>query len=359
MDLVPRYAGPDTNGLNPMAVTCSSGVRDAAADPFRERSRQPFSARKQILGGSFLFESNSAALLHIVEQAYGGLPAHRLPTVAKDFRVELRLVPRDAPSAVEPPPVRTQSGAGTLCGIMDACNYAILMPEQHRALVVASEDMLQRPYHLRYELIEFAVFTLASRGMGLVPLHGACVGHRGRGVLLLGASGAGKSTLALHSLLRGLDFLAEDAVFVQPDSLVATGVANYLHVQADTLRFVEDARARSWIDESPVIRRRSGVAKFEADVRLGYGRLAVAPLALVGAVFVSHQAAGDADALLSPLPEADIAAMLAADQPYAAAQPNWPCFERQLRRAGVHRLRRGGHPRASVDALLSLLGKED
>lgn len=331
-------------------------MSDAHADPFRERARQPFSARKQILGGSFLFESNSVALLQVVDQAYGGLPSHHLPVSAKEFRVELRLVSRNVSSAIEPPPVQTQSGAGMLCGIMDACNYTVLMPEQNKALVVASEDMLQRPYYLRYELIEFAVFMLASRGLGLVPLHGACVGRHGRGVLLLGSSGSGKSTLALHSLLQGLDFLAEDAVFVQPESLYATGVPNYLHLQADALRFVDDKHARRWISESPVIRRRSGVAKFEVDLRQGYGRPAARPLEVVGAVFVSNQPVDDASELLCPLPEYDIASLLAADQPYAAGQPGWFRFEQQLQRVGVYQLRRGSHPRASVDAVLQLLG---
>lgn len=91
------------------------------------------------------------------------------------------------------------------------------VPQRH-AMLVVSEDMLAHAYHLRYELIEFAVFLLAARGIGLVPLHGACVGQRGRSVLLLGASGAGKSTLALHSLLHGLEVLSEDGVFVAPDS---------------------------------------------------------------------------------------------------------------------------------------------
>ena len=36
-----------------------------------------------------------------------------------------------------------------------------------------------------------AVFTLAARVQQLVPLHAACVGLKGRGVLIMGASGAG------------------------------------------------------------------------------------------------------------------------------------------------------------------------
>jgi hypothetical protein len=333
-----------------------ASVTDAGADPFCERVSHHFSVCRQILGGRFSFESTSEALLNLVEAAYAGLPSHTFPMSAPEFRIELRLLPRQiSPSTAEPPPVRVQSGAGLICGVMDASNYVVLAPEQHRALVVASEDMLDRPYHLRYELIEFAVFTLATRGLGLVPLHGACVGRQGRGILLLGASGSGKSTVALHSLLQGMDFLAEDAVFVQPESLLATGVANYLHVQADALRFLDDDETRRWISQAPVIRRRSGVEKFEVDLRQQHGQLAAAPLELVGAVFVSSESAEGPDVLLSPVPAAEIAARMFADQSYAAGQPGWDRFVQRLTQVGVHQLRRGRHPWDSVDALRWLL----
>lgn len=334
-----------------------AGVQDAGADPFCERPAvRRFSVCRQILGGCFHFESTSEALLDLVEAAYAGLPSHHLVMDAPEFRIELRLLPRQAsPNAAEPPTVRVQSGAGLLCGVMDASNYVVLAPGQYRGLVVASEDMLSHSYHLRYELIEFAVFTLATRGLGLVPLHGACVGRQGRGILLLGASSSGKSTLALHSLLQGLDFLAEDAVFVQPESMLATGVANYLHVQADALRFIDDDATRRWLNQAPIIRRRSGVEKFEADLRQGHGLLAAAPLELAGAVFVSSQLADDPDVLLSPVPNDEIAARLHADQSYASGQPGWHRFEQRLMQLGVHQLRRGSHPRDSVKALRRLL----
>ncbi|HVX05043.1 MAG TPA: hypothetical protein VHA71_07980 [Rhodanobacteraceae bacterium] len=218
-----------------------------------------------------------------------------------------------------------------------------------------SDDMLQHAYHLRCELIEFAVFVLATRAIGLVPLHGACVGRRGRGVLLLGGSGAGKSTLALHGLLHGLELLAEDAVFVRPGDLLATGVPNYLHLKSDALDFVADGAIRAWVAHAPVIRRRSGVRKFEVDLREECGRPAMGPLSLVGAVFVSAQPADSPDALLVPLDACEAGVLLDADQPNASRQPSWQPFKRQILDRGVHQLRRGRHPRDSVDALCRLL----
>jgi len=328
----------------------------SVADPFGERIRPKVCVRRQILGGRFRFESDSAELLALVDAAYGGLPEHRFSTVSPEFRVELRVVPRESATARDtPPPVRTQAGAGLLCGTMDEANYVVLVPAQHRALVVVSQDMLAHPYHVRYELIEFAVFMLAARGLNLVPLHGACVGQEGRGLLLLGASGAGKSTLALHALLDGMDFLAEDGVFVQPESMSATGVANFLHVKRDVLRFIDDAAVRDWIETSPVIHRRSGVAKFEADLRESGGHQAPAPLRVVGAIVVSAEMAVDPTRLLRRLPWEHVASLLAIDQPYAAAQPGWDRFVHRLGGLGAYELRRGGHPRESIAALRALL----
>ncbi|MEA9788380.1 HPr kinase/phosphatase C-terminal domain-containing protein [Xanthomonas campestris pv. raphani] len=326
----------------------------APLDPFDEQRPRRHGVRKQVLGASFHFESDSPALLALVEAAYAGLPAHRFDG-APQFHITLDVVAR-APRlpVAEPPPVRTHAAAGLLCGVMDECNYLMVSVAERRAMVVVSDDMLIHAYHLRYELIEFAVFLLAARGMSLVPLHGACVGWQGRGALLLGASGAGKSTLALHSLLRGLQFVAEDGVFVEPHSLVATGVANFLHLRSASLGLL-DAPTRAWISAAPTIRRRSGVEKFEVDLRDSRAVLAPAPLPLAAVVLLSDVPATDPAHLLTPMAHAEIAACLAADQPYAAGQPGWLHFIAQVQQRGVYRMQRGAHPDAAVDALLQLL----
>lgn len=313
---------------------------------------------KRIMGGRFCFRSDSDALLGLVEAAYGGHAQHRFPEEGPEIDVELDLLPGRASADSEPPPLRSRVDQTLLYGIMDDRNYVLVSPGQRRAWVVASADMLGRAYHLRHELIEFAVFLLAARCQGLVPLHAACVGHGGRGILILGNSGAGKSTLALYSLLMGLDFLSEDAVFVQSDGMLATGVANFLHVRADVIDGIDDAGARRWVSGSPVIRRRSGVEKFEVDLQRPHRplRFAQAPVEIVATVVLSERRARGPRASLTPMAREDVAACLAADQAYAMAQPGWNRFKRRVMRAGVHSLRRGRDPGSSVDALRRLLG---
>ena len=317
----------------------------------------PARKRLHVLGGRFLFESNSHELLRLVDSAYGGLPRHRLSASAPDLTVTLLLgpvKPRRRRTRAEPAPLKMISGAGYLAGATDSSNFVVISPAERIALLGLSRPLLRFPYHARYEFIEFAVFTLAARSQGLVPLHAACVGRGGRGILLMGESGAGKSTVTLQCLLRGFEILAEDSVFIAPRKLLATGVANFLHVRSDSLRWLERPEDAAAIRKSPVIRRRSGVRKFEVDLRRGGFRLAPGPLEIVAIVFLSPQSAGRRR-LLEPLSNPELSARLAAAQAYARHLPEWSAFERRLSRVAAYELRRGQHPLEAADTLGTLL----
>ena len=328
---------------------------DLFGDPFRERSSLLQSKPLALLGGRFQFASNSRRLLSLAELAFAGLPRHRLSTSEPRLRVTLWLESeRRAHRRSEPPPLAMMSGGGLLAGAPEGSSFVSVSPQDGSALIVMSRDMLRFPYHARYELIEFAVFTLAARAQGLAPLHAACVGRDGRGVLLMGASGSGKSTVALHCLLRGLDFLSEDSVFVAPATLLATGIANFLHVRSDSLRWLAPGPEVAAIRSSPVIQRRSGVKKFEVNLRQRHYRLAPAPLQISSIVFLSSQSAGGRP-LLRPLSRATLLSRLSGAQACALNQPEWATFSRHAARLDSFELRRGGHPLESVDVLDRLL----
>jgi hypothetical protein len=333
-------------------------VPDLYVDPFGERSPTMIRERLQLLGARFRFESNSRQLLHLVDAAYADLPRHRLSAAIPRLKVSLLLKGGDPPRPrrrFEPPALNMFSGVGFLGGVPDSSNFVVVSPQELAALVVVSPTMLRFPYHTRYELIEFAVFTLAARTQSLVPLHAACIGRGGRGVLLMGPSGSGKSTVTMQWLLQGLDFLSEDSVFVTPDTMLATGVSNFLHVRSDSLRWIERSRDASAIRKSPVIRRRTGVRKFEVDLRRGRYRLAPSPLKITAVVFLSGQNAGGRP-LLTRLSKSQLLARLTAAQAYAAGQPQWSTFSEGVSKLEGFEMRRGHHPLEAVEALQELLG---
>jgi hypothetical protein len=331
-------------------------VPDLYADPFGEHSKMMARDDLQLLGSRFQFESNSRQLLRLVDSAFADLPSHRLTEQAPRLRVRLLLTSgEEHRTRSAPPPLSMLSGDGLLCGATGTSNFVIMSPSQRSALVAVSRGLLRFPYHIRYEFIEFAAFTLASRSQKLVSLHAACVGRAGRGILLMGPSGSGKSTVTLQCLLRGFDILSEDGVFVEPDELLATGVANFLHVRSESLRWLERARDAELIRRSPVIRRRSGVKKFEIDLRRGAYKLAASPLRITAVVFLSPEKAGG-QPLLRRLSKSSLLTKLAAAQAYAVNQPEWGRFSKNLLKIDAFELRRGRHPLEAADILNTLLG---
>jgi HPr Serine kinase C-terminal domain len=330
-------------------------MTDQDCDPFGERAAVRVTGPFQLLGASYRFESNSRELLRIVGHAYAGLPAHRFSRSSPQMRVRLLVTAGSGTRRrSEPPPLQMLSGAGLLGGATESSNAVVISPRERSALVMVSPRMMESDYHTRYELIEFAVFTLAVRVQQLASLHGACVGMGDCGVLLMGDSGAGKSTVALQCLLEGFDFLSEDSVFVAPESMRATGVANFLHVRSDSLSWVESRRDIACIRKSPTIRRRSGVSKYEVDLRRARYRLAASPLRVVAIVFLSARPAGR-HPLLSPLSRIDLLDRLTAAQGYAANRPGWSTFKLGLAAVRGFELRRGSHPRMATAALRQIL----
>jgi hypothetical protein len=336
-------------------------VAEPTADPFAEHRRPHHRLRARVLGGEFQFLSEHRELLALAAQAYAGLPSQLLPGPLRRFTVRLVLGESPPPrrrgrGALQPPAVQPFAAGGIVGGALGGSSFVSVSAAQRAGLVVVAPALLRFPYHVRYELIEFAVYCLAARAQALVPLHAACVaGHRGA-ALLLGASGAGKSTLMLHSLLSGLAFLAEDSVLVRPRGLLATGVANYLHLRPDSLHFVRGTSMARAIRAADRIQRRSGVRKYELDLRRRDFRLVRAPVALRALVFLSARPARGGR-LLRALPAATLAARLRREQPYAAHQPGWEAFLKNATRLPAFELRRGAHPRDAVAELARLLGR--
>jgi hypothetical protein len=337
-------------------------IIDLESDPFGESSSIVAHKTMQLMGGRFRFESTNRRLMRLVDHAYRGLPGHRFSSNPPSFRVRLMLTPAPTRSSrhksaarrrPEPLPISMLHGPGVLGAATESSSFVVLSPKHRTALLSISPAMLAFPYHTRYELLEFAVFTLASRAQRLVPLHAACVGINGRGILLMGLSGSGKTTIALHCLLSGFDFLSEDSVFVSPATMRATGTANFIHVRANSLRWLERSRESILIQKSPVIQRRSGVTKFEVDLRRKQFRLAPEPLKIEAVAFLTAHSARHA--LLKSMTGSEMLGKLTALQGYGARLPQWQTFIGKLRNVKALEVRRGKHPMETVHALRSLL----
>jgi hypothetical protein len=334
-------------------------VRNLRSDPFGEWHNARLRRSLWVLGARLRVTSNSRHLMRLFDDAFGGLPPHRTGATPARQRLHLHLQ-LDGPARRRrrqphmPPRLRLRSGGGMLMGAYDDDNFALINPAGGSALVCASPELLASPYHLRYELIEFAVMTLVPRVQGLLPLHAASVVWNNRGVLICGDSGAGKSTLSIACLEQGLALLAEDGIFVHAKSLRATGCGNYLHLGAESLRFVRDPRLRAQFRAAPLIRRRSGARKRELDARASGLKLARSAPRLAALVLLSRRKSGSQE-LLRPLSMKAARASLRRLQPYAAGQRGWAEFCSRVARLPAYRLMRGPTPEHGAVAVRSLL----
>ncbi|HLA70057.1 MAG TPA: hypothetical protein VK624_01015 [Steroidobacteraceae bacterium] len=324
---------------------------DASADPFGERRGRALRAVRWLLGTRCVFEAGDRDLMRIVDAACGGLPAQRSAN-APTCRIELRRKRGGRRfGRAGPPRVVAGAAAGMLTGIIDADNHMVVAPSARAAAVVMSDTLLAHPYHARYELLEFALLSLLTRVRELVPLHAACVGRAGKGLLLLGDSGAGKSTLCFHAATAGLRMLAEDSVFIEPRSLVAGALPAFVHLRRDAPGLLDAAQART-VRAAPQIRRRSGELKFEVDLRHLAGARLAGPLRIAAVVRLTARTRRPA---LRAMAARSVAALLVREQPYAATQPGWDAFLARVTRLPAFELARGTQPRDAVAALEILL----
>ncbi len=100
--------------------------------------------------------------------------------------------------------------------------------------------------------------------------------------------------------------------------------------------------------------RRSGVRKYEIDLRGGEYPLAERPMKLGAIVFLSSERAKDGK-LLKRLSQSEALPMLVREQAYAATQPSWKPFLRSAGRLPSFELRRGQHPSEAVAMLRELI----
>ncbi len=126
-------------------------------------------------------------------------------------------------SSIDCPPSPVHRILGSLLvWVADDSNYGIVDLARNTTEIVVSTAALHHPLYLRYFFLEAAASCHISTRY-TTPVHGACVGFDGRGVLLCGDSGAGKSTLSFACARAGWTFLTDDGSFLlngQADRLV-------------------------------------------------------------------------------------------------------------------------------------------
>jgi len=175
-----------------------------------------------VLGIPVRFESNSAAALAVVEEAFGiwrGLRAS--PGLIAPLGVRVRLIVHEGD---ERDGSRVASHAPVTCRMPDADRVIVHTPgslgiadtRRQEATAYITPALLADRAHVQYSMIEGLTLTLVT-ACDRYPMHAAAIARGGVALLLAGPPGTGKSTLAYQAHRLGLRVLSDDAVYVQLD----------------------------------------------------------------------------------------------------------------------------------------------
>jgi hypothetical protein len=190
-----------------------------------------YSATLFPLGFPLTVQSNSQEILRLASASWSYFP--------RAFDCEpalLSLGVSETRSNVLPPVPSFRSRGHLLSIISDPENFIVCDFSSGFQYGWVNEAVVQDSSFFRYFFLEVAVLTTLQQ-LHLAPIHGACVSHNGRGIVLCGPSSAGKSTLAYACSRAGWTYVSDDATF-----LVRSASPRYAIGNCHTIRFRENTK---------------------------------------------------------------------------------------------------------------------
>jgi hypothetical protein len=211
-----------------------------------------------------------------------------------------------------------------------------------------SPAALADPSFFRWHFLDLALFFFLEE-RGFLGLHGAALARDGRGLLLRAPSGQGKSTLTYAAARRRFQAVAEDIVWIAPDTGALWGMPWAFHLLPDAVHLFPE------LDGRAPIRQLNGEEKIAVDLEsLRPG--STAPSAEPAGVILLRRRPGGRSRLEDVSPESAWEEWLAGG---ASRESEVPGYEEKARAllAGrpVYRLELGDDLEEALDLLEGLL----
>lgn len=174
----------------------------------------PFHGTFYPLGFAIEIFTNNSEVLDAARESFGHRRLRRGST-----NIQIRVGVTEAKGS-QPLPEPTRREYNHLYSMVaDTDNQALLDLSTCTNFIWLTRNALKSRLYLRYNFLEKAVYLLLGSSV-VTDLHAACVGRKGKGILLCGDSGAGKSTLAYACARAGWTYTSDDTSYLINHSIV-------------------------------------------------------------------------------------------------------------------------------------------
>lgn len=202
------------DALAPPALAADSKPSPSPNDPIRRFIATPYCAHLNVMGRTIRVETNHPKIV----QHTTDLLAHYAGSARRDPDFVWRIVVEDDAQHSPVWPLRTAfSGAGLRFVAYGQRNFLAVDLDAKYAIGILSHGLMDDDLGLTSPFLD-NMFCLTAGSLRLAPMWANCVAFRQRAVLLFGAPGSGKTCTSYLAEKLGLDFHADEGVFIETDS---------------------------------------------------------------------------------------------------------------------------------------------
>jgi hypothetical protein len=286
-----------------MSITWNFSRKSKRRDLLRRFTPTPYSVNLLVMARTVRLETNSPT---VVENALEFFARHQGASPG-DPQFLWRLVSQEDPQMEQAGVALSAfSDRGLRFANIGQRSFLAVDLEAREGIGFIAEPLVEREPKLHCRSVFDTLFCMSAGSLGMVPLSAACVGVGEKGLLIFGPPNSGKTTVSYLAATLGLEFHADQAVFLE----------------------MEAGNVRVWGDLLPAIFRPESLQFFPeleaATRRFSYPGLTVCYLpkrpfqapkahsvAPVGCVFLDRHAA--TVPTLSPIARPDLSRRLAAN----------------------------------------------
>jgi hypothetical protein len=183
-------------------------------DVLRRFASTPYTADLQLMGRTVRLQTNCQAVVEFARQIF---QAHQQGRAGKS-QFMWRIVSESDPQVDSTDvPLSAFSDPGLRYVNMGQRGFLAVDLDGREAVAFFSDRFVEKQSRFRHRPPLDILLSMTVSSLGLIALSGACVGVKDRAVLIFGPPDSGKTTASYLAAKRGLEFHADQVVFLDSD----------------------------------------------------------------------------------------------------------------------------------------------